>query len=170
LASSATISEPADLQSADAPADVALPALNLDGSGGQLLLFDLAGQVYACEVAPVREIVPFRKAARLPGAPPYVLGLINLRGTIVTVLDLVRRLGVSDAARTRGSVLLIESGAKVVGLAVDAMRDVHQASDALFEEPLASMPEGSAVRGVGQVAGQVVVLIDVEAIVRHALL
>lgn len=138
--------------------------------GGQLLLFDLAGRVYACEVAPVREIVPYRKCTRLPGAPPHVCGLINLRGTIVTVIDLGRRLGVIESERERGSVILVESGQKVVGLAVDAMRDVHQASDAQFEAPLASMPEGSAVRGVGQVSGLVVVLLDVEAIVRSALL
>lgn len=137
---------------------------------GQLLLFDLADRVYACEVAPVREIVPFQRATRLPGAPAHVLGLINLRGTIVTVIDLGRRLGVTETARKRGSVILVEFGQKVVGLAVDSMRDVHQARDAQFEAPLASMPEGAAVRGVGQVAGLVVVLLDVEAIVRNALL
>ena len=142
----------------------------LDDAGGQLLLFDLAGRVYACEVAPVREIVTYRRATRLPGAPPHVLGLINLRGSIVTVLDLGRRLGVTETLREHGSVILVESGQKCVGLAVDSVRDVHLAGDAQFEAPLASMPEGAAVRGVGQVAGLVVILLDVEAIVRHALL
>lgn len=159
MASSATTAEPARVD--DAP---------LEQEGGQLLLFDLAGQVYACEVAPVREIVQFRRATRLPGAPAHVLGLINLRGSIVTVLDLGRRLGVTDSARERGSVILVESGQKVVGLAVDSVRDVHLAGDAQFEPPLASMPDGAAVRRVGQVSGLVVILLDVEAIVRTALL
>jgi purine-binding chemotaxis protein CheW len=136
----------------------------------QLLLFDLAGRVYGCEVAPVREIVPFRRATRLPGAPAHVCGLINLRGSIVTVLDLGRRLGVTKEARERGSVILVESGTRVVGLAVDEVRDVQPMADTRFESPTATAVDGAAVIGVGQVAGHVVVLLDVEAIVRHALL
>lgn len=159
LASSVTTAEPVRV-------DENTP---LEEETGQLLLFDLAGRVYACEVAPVREIVPFKRATRLPGAPPYVLGLINLRGSIVTVLDLGRRLGVTETVRERGSVIFVESGQKCVGLAVDSVRDVHRAGEAQFEAPLASMPEGAAVRGVGQVAGVVVILLDVEAIVRNAL-
>jgi purine-binding chemotaxis protein CheW len=136
----------------------------------QLLLFDLAGRVYGCEVAPIREIVPFRRATRLPGAPPYVSGLINLRGSIVTVIDLGRRLGVTEAEREWGKVILVESGARVVGLAVDEVREVQPWSSVQFETSLAATAEGSAVVGVGQVGGTVVVFLDVEAVVRNAML
>lgn len=118
----------------------------------------------------MREIVPFRRCTRLPGAPPHVCGLINLRGSIVTVIDLGRRLGLTDAAREAGSVILVESGTRVVGLGVDEVQDVQPATESQFESPVASAPEDAAVSGVGHVAGQVVVLLDVEAIVRHALL
>ena len=60
------------------------------------LLFRVAGKVYGCDIEAVREIIPYRRATRLPGAPPFVQGLVNLRGTIVTVLDLGARL---DPAR-----------------------------------------------------------------------
>src|SRR5437762_13835253 len=53
----------------------------------RLLVFDLAGQGYACDMDSFREIVPTLDMTRLPGAPQTVCGLINLRGTIVTVID-----------------------------------------------------------------------------------
>ena len=84
-----------------------------------MLLFSVGEQVYGCDIGAVREIIPQRAATRLPGAPPFVTGLINLRGTIVTVLDLGRRLERGDAARGEGSVILCEVGTKLVGLAHD---------------------------------------------------
>ncbi|HEU4641819.1 MAG TPA: chemotaxis protein CheW, partial [Gemmatimonadaceae bacterium] len=71
----------------------------------------------------MREIIPFRRATRLPGAPPYVAGLMNVRGIIVTVLDIGVRLDATAPDRTTGSVMLIEHGTKVVGAAVDEVLD-----------------------------------------------
>src|SRR5688572_29558867 len=90
-------------------------------AAARTLLFRVAGDVYGCDIDRVREIITFRRATRLPGAPPYVQGLINLRGTIVTVLDLGARLDptrqpMRDAG---GSIILVEHGARVVGVAVD---------------------------------------------------
>src|SRR6478672_8530994 len=84
------------------------------------LLFRVAGKVYGCDIEAVREIIPYRGATRLPGAPPFVQGLINLRGTIVTVLDLGTRL---DPARQpvrdgSGSIILATHGTRTVGVAV----------------------------------------------------
>ena len=64
----------------------------------RLLFFTAAGQTCACELEGVREIIPYCRATRLPGAPSYVTGLINLRGSIITVLDLGLRLGVAAAS------------------------------------------------------------------------
>src|SRR5678815_3952238 len=54
----------------------------------QLVVFRLAGGSYGIELDAVREIIPFRRATRLPGAPAHVSGLVNVRGAIVTVIDL----------------------------------------------------------------------------------
>src|SRR5688500_19416321 len=67
----------------------------------RLLLFVLDGRLYGCDIGAVREVVTFRRATRLPGAPPYVCGLVNLRGTLVTVLDLGLRIGSKAVDRTR---------------------------------------------------------------------
>ncbi len=137
------------------------------------LLFGVGGRIYGCEISVVREIVPFRRCTRLPGAPGHVCGLINLRGTVVTVLDLGMRLGASPVNRNEGSVILVEQGARVVGLGVDELREVQRISDADVEpaEGTAAPAEGGgAVRGIARIAAGVVVLLDAGSIIKQALL
>ena len=103
-------------------------------AAARTLLFRVADRVYGCDIDAVREIVPYRRATRLPGAPPYVQGLINLRGTIVTVLDLGTRLDLGRAPVREGSIILATHGTRVVGVAVDEVMDVQ----AITEEPIAT--------------------------------
>jgi purine-binding chemotaxis protein CheW len=140
-------------------------------AAARTLLFRVAGSVYGCDIDAVREIVPDRRATRLPGAPPYVQGLINLRGTIVTVLDLGARLDGSRAPMrdSGGSIILAEHGTRVVGVAVDEVMDVQ----AIVEEPAdAGLGEsrGGLVRGLGHLGDDVVVLIDIHTLVTQVLL
>jgi purine-binding chemotaxis protein CheW len=137
------------------------------------LLFRVAGSVYGCDIDCVREIIPWRNATLLPGAPDYVQGLINLRGTIVTVLDLGARL---DPAREHvrdggngGSIILVEHGTHVVGAAVDEVMDVQ----AVEQEPVedaAGEARGGLVRGLGHLEGDVVVLLDIHMLITQVLL
>jgi purine-binding chemotaxis protein CheW len=152
------------------------------------LLFRVAGSVYGCDIDRVREIVPHRRASRLPGAPPYVQGLINLRGTIVTVLDLGVRLASSGAAGRRDgradehiegegdvgsasgrSIILVEHGSRVVGAAVDEVMDV-QAIDVEPVEAGSGEARGGLVRGLGRLEGDVVVLLDMDTLITQVLL
>lgn len=140
-------------------------------AAARTLLFRVSGNVYGCDIDAVREIIPYRRATRLPGAPPYVQGLINLRGTIVTVLDLGARL---DGARPQvrdagGSIILAEHGTRVVGVAVDEVMDVQ----AITEVPVDSGSgdaRGGLVRGLGHLGDGVVVLIDIHTLVTQVLL
>jgi purine-binding chemotaxis protein CheW len=142
-------------------------------AAARTLLFRVAGGVYGCDIDAVREIIPYRRATRLPGAPSYVQGLINLRGTIVTVLDLGARL---DRTRPQvrdvgGSIILAEHGTRVVGIAVDEVMDVR----AITEEPVDASAgggdtRGGLVRGLGHLDGDVVVLIDIHTLVTQVLL
>jgi purine-binding chemotaxis protein CheW len=141
-------------------------------AAARTLLFRVAGSVYGCDIDAVREIITYRRATRLPGAPPYVQGLINLRGTIVTVLDLGTRL---DRARppvreAGASIILVEHGTHLVGVAGDEVLDVQ----AITEEPVdagAGDTRGGLVRGLGHLEGDdVVVLIDIHTLVTQVLL
>ena len=138
-------------------------------TAARTLLFRVAERVYGCDIETVREIIPYRRATRLPGAPPYVQGLINLRGTIVTVLDLGTRLDLSRAPVRDGSIILATHGTRVVGVAVDEVMDVQ----AIAEEPVESATgetRDGVVRGLGHLGDDVVVLIDIHTLVTQVLL
>jgi purine-binding chemotaxis protein CheW len=130
------------------------------------LLFRLGSAVYGCDIGTVREIVPFRPATRLPGTPPYVNGLVNVRGTIITVVDLAARLGAGGPATADGSIIIAEVGARRLGMAVADVMDV-----AVLQVDRAPDERGDAVVfGLGHLAGTVVIVLDVAALVAQVLL
>ena len=131
------------------------------------LLFRAGERTFGCPIEAVREIVPQRRATRLPGAPAAVQGLVNLRGTIVTVVDLSRALGGERPSAPDGSIILVEHGARLAGLAVDEVLDVQTVA-AEDVGGAASAPEG-AVRGMGRLGDTVVILLDVTRLVKQAL-
>jgi purine-binding chemotaxis protein CheW len=132
----------------------------------RLLIFGVSGRLCACELDAIREIVPFRQATRLPGAPPFVTGLINLRGAILTVMDLGLRLGGSPVDPMRGSIVLAEAGTRVIGLGVDELRDVQRVPRTQIEPADGEIGSG-LVSGVLQVGEDVAMLLDVRAIIKQ---
>jgi purine-binding chemotaxis protein CheW len=146
--------------------DEDLPDAGLAGSV-RTLLFRVGDRVYGCDITSVREIVPFRPATRLPGAPPFVLGLINLRGILTTVLDLGAWLDAGRAPAQEGSIVLVDDGRRQVGLAVDEMLDVQ----GIVPEALgdAASGRGGVLKGVGRMDDTVVILLDVSTLVEQVL-
>jgi len=132
------------------------------------LLFRVAGKVYGCDIDAVREIIPYRRATRLPGAPSFVQGLINLRGTIVTMLDLGARLDPARPAVRDGSIILATHGARVVGIAVDEVMDVQAISEEHVEHHGGA--RDALIRGLGHLEDGVVVLVDIHTLVTQVLL
>jgi purine-binding chemotaxis protein CheW len=86
----------------------------------QALLLPLAGDWYALELATVREVVPSPVLRHLPRAPAAVLGVLNLRGDVVPVLDTARLLGQGSSTRVE-HVVVVDSELGAAGLAVDAL-------------------------------------------------
>lgn len=135
-----------------------------------MLLCRVAGRVVGIELGTVREIIPARRPTRLPGAGAHVSGLVNVRGTIVTVIDLAVRLGRTDApAAGPGSIVLIEHGAKLVGVAVDEVLDVRRTAELELETEAEALVPGGAVRAVGRLDGEVVALLDIHDIIAQVL-
>lgn len=147
----------------------------MDSPGeARLLVFDAEGRRYACTLASVREIVPFRTPTRLPGAPSSVLGLINLRGRLVTIVDLAAQLGTREpgtAAPAESTIVLLGSGERTLGVVVDVVRDVRPvAAEAM--EPLEGTDGGAArgaVRALARLDDGVAVVIDTEAMIGDVL-
>lgn len=136
-------------------------------AGARMLLFRVDARVYGCEIPAIREIVPWRPATRLPGAPECVQGLINLRGVLLTVLDLGAWLEPGREHARQGSIIVVEQGTRAAGLAVDEVLDVQ----AIVPEPMDDMAgaRGGVVRGVGRMDDTVVFLIDVPTLVGQVL-
>lgn len=137
----------------------------------QLVVSRLANGTYGIELEAVREIIPFRGATRLPGAPPHVVGLVNVRGSIVTVIDLGALLEGTPSTRERSSVMLIEHGAKVVGAAVNEVLDVRRFSDVEVDDNGTELAADAAVRAVGRLGdgGGVITLLDIHGIISRVL-
>ena len=125
--------------------------------------------VYACAIEPCARSFPSR-ATRLPGAPEYVCGLINLRGAIVTVIDLGARLGEFTGQRAEGSIILVDHDGKTVGLAVDEVRDVQPVDARRIEAVSGDRALGGIVCGIGHLDDGVVLLLDVGLVVQQVLL
>jgi purine-binding chemotaxis protein CheW len=139
-------------------------------AAARTLLFRVGESTYGCDIDAVREIIPYRRATRLPGAPAYVQGLVNLRGTIVTVLDLGVRLEAGREPVREGSIILFEHGARNVGVAVDEVMDVQAVAEDPVETSVGGDGRGGLVRGLGHLGDDVVALIDIHTLVTQVLL
>ena len=131
------------------------------------LLFRVGDATYGCDIVIAQEIIPLRPMTRIPGAPGYVRGLINMRGTIVTVLDLGRRLDPSSAPITDGSILLLRYRDRLVGLVVEEVMDLRALE---IEDADAAERGGTIVRGMAMLDDAPVVVLDLDALIKQVLL
>ncbi|MFN2398257.1 MAG: chemotaxis protein CheW [Gemmatimonadaceae bacterium] len=135
----------------------------------QLVIFRLEKHTYAIKLESIREIITFRHATRLPGAPLHVAGLVNVRGTIVTVVDLGQRFEGRPSASEGAPVLLVDHAAKVIGLAVhEAIEARTVDADAL--DPSAAEASEAAVSALTLLDGEVVLVVDIDAVLSGVLL
>ena len=91
----------------------------------ELLSFRVADQEYSVDIMSVREIRGWTRATSLPHAPDYVRGVINLRGSVLPVVDLATRLGIeAGEPNERSVIIVVDVGGRTVGLRVDAVSDI----------------------------------------------
>ena len=91
----------------------------------QWVTFRLAGETYGVNVMQVQEVLRHSEIAPVPGAPPYVLGIINLRGNVVTVIDTRHRFGLASGEVTENTrIVIIEADSHVIGILVDSVAEV----------------------------------------------
>jgi chemotaxis signal transduction protein len=115
----------------------------------------------------IKEIVPARAVTRLPGAPAWVLGLLNLRGSVVTVADLGPRMGLEGGEG--GSVVVLEIEGRMLGVRVDEVRSVANAEDATVEPVEAARAADGLVAGMVRLPEGPAALVDAAAFARSIL-
>jgi len=128
----------------------------------ELLVIGLNDSPYAIAVEHVREIVRMRPLTRVPRAPDWMLGVIALRGEVVEVVDLRRRLGVDSVEPDRSSriIVLHGDGERVTGILVDSVKDVFRVSEEAVLE--AEDFEFSSVVGMCQRGDEFISILDVD--------
>jgi purine-binding chemotaxis protein CheW len=144
-----------------------------DAAVVRLLVFRVGTLVCAAPAEAVREILPRLATARIPGAPSVVAGVINVRGTLVTVVDGWRALGqtapaaAADGTAEAGTTVLLHVGTahKMLGFIVDEVLDMLAVSEDTLErrEALPGL-DPRLVRAVGRRAGQPFVVLDTDAL------
>jgi purine-binding chemotaxis protein CheW len=138
--------------------------------GTQFLTFRLGGEEYGVPILHVQEIKGYAPVTPIPNTPPWVRGVMNLRGTIVPVIDLRLRLGMPAADYGPFTVIVVLAlGTTVVGAIVDAVSDVLTIppSDVQAAPELALGVDARFVGGIAQAGDTLVILLDAEALLRH---
>lgn len=91
----------------------------------QWVTFQLDNETYGVNVMAVKEVLKFQDIAPVPGAPDYVMGIINIRGTVISVINTRRRFGLPDReADDNTRIVIIEIGRHVIGIVVDSVAEV----------------------------------------------
>ena len=133
----------------------------------QFCTFHLDGLHLGVEVRQVQEVLRYQRMTRAPLAPPVVRGLINLRGQIVTALDLRQRLGLGPAPQDKLPMnVVVRTADATVSLLVDDIGDVAHLDDSLFERPPETL-KGTAralVRGAYKLQGRLLLELDTEQV------
>ncbi|AAO10359.1 chemotaxis protein CheW [Vibrio vulnificus] len=129
----------------------------------QWVTFQLEEETYGINVMQVREVLRYTEIAPVPGAPDYVLGIINLRGNVVTVIDTRSRFGLMEGEVTDNTrIIVIESEHQVIGILVDSVAEVvYLRSSEIDSTPSVGTDESAKfIQGVSNRDGKLLILVD----------
>jgi purine-binding chemotaxis protein CheW len=136
-------------------------------SGRELIAFRIGEQEFTVNVMNVREIRGWTPATPMPHSPPYMLGVINLRGVVLPIIDLSARLGMKPAEPSARHVIIVaQMRDKFVGLLVDAVSDILTVTEENIQPTpeVASDHERSFARGILAIDNRMICLVELEAI------
>ncbi|MGR3320393.1 MAG: chemotaxis protein CheW [Pseudooceanicola sp.] len=134
----------------------------------ELLTFRVADQEYSLDIMSVREIRGWTRTTPMPRAPKYMRGVINLRGTVLPVMDLASRLNLpSQETNDRNVIIVVHLNNVLTGLLVDAVSDiVAMSADDLQPPPdMSSDPQMSVVRALTVIEDRMIRVLDLAAVV-----
>ncbi|EAQ63775.1 probable purine-binding chemotaxis protein [Marinomonas sp. MED121] len=140
-------------------------AENAKGELLQYLTFKLIDETYGINVMQIREVLRYSEIAPVPGAPSYVMGIVNLRGNVVTVVDSRVRFGLPDATISDDTrIIIVEHDNEQVGLLVDAVQEVFYLYQGEIEQsPSVGNDEAIMfIQGVYQKDDELVILLELD--------
>ncbi|QCU90428.1 chemotaxis protein CheW [Thiomicrorhabdus sediminis] len=149
-----------------------------DNADDQVLSFVLGNEEYGVDILRVQEIKGWEKTTAIPNTPSYVMGVINLRGSVVPIIDLRVRFGLQEITYNDSTVVIIVRSTdsagtqKIIGLVVDGVSDVY----GINKEELQSSPEMTGmvhteyVNGLATVGDKMVIVLHVDQLINDGIL
>ena len=145
--------------------------------GSQYLTFILAGEEYAIDILKVQEIRGFESTTMIPNTPEYLLGVINLRGSVVPIVDLRVRFNLTDTSTDDNAVIIlvkivIKGSERTIGVVVDAVSDVY----AINQEDISETPDlafnmvKQFVTGFATIDDKMIIMLDIDALISTGVL
>ena len=134
----------------------------------QLVSFNIGDEEFGVDILQVQEINRMLEVTRVPNAPEYVDGVINLRGKVIPIIDLRRRFGMQRKVHDKHTrIVVVELSGKVVGFVVDAVKEVLRIPRSVTEPPpsIAGSVNEEYITGVGKLDDRLLILLDIGKIV-----
>lgn len=147
-----------------------------EDQGRQFLTFVLAGEEYAIDILKVQEIRGFESTTQIPNTPEYLLGVINLRGSVVPIVDMRVRFNLSVEDSANPVIILVKHSAngseRVVGIVVDAVSDVYSigAEDISKTPDLATNVVKQFVTGLATIDEKMIIMLDIDSLIAQGVL
>lgn len=145
--------------------NVAAVAASKDNAVLQWVTFKLDNETYGINVMQVQEVLRYTEIAPVPGAPHYVLGIINLRGNVVTVIDTRTRFGLQSAEVDDSTrIVIIEAEKQVIGILVDSVAEVvYLRRSEIDNAPNVGTEESAKfIQGVSNRDNELLILVDLD--------
>ncbi len=131
----------------------------------QLVVFDLADEGYGVDISSVREIIRMQEITKVPRAPDFVEGVINLRGRVIPVVDLRKRFGFLVTDWTKDTrIVVVDIGKQDIGVVVDAVTEVLRLTAASVEPPssVITTADSEYLLGIAKLESRLIILLDLE--------
>lgn len=144
----------------------------VDAGSHQVLTFTLGDETYGVDILRVQEIRGYSTVTRIPQAPAHVLGVLNLRGSIVPIVDMRMRFNLDRAEYTPLTVIIVLSvesaaGRRDIGVVVDGVSDVIDVANADIKPApeLGAQVSTEFIEGLAAVSGRMVMLLDIDTLI-----
>ncbi len=134
--------------------------------GGKYLTFFLAGEEYGVEILRVQEIISMMPITRVPRTPPYIRGVINLRGKVIPIMDLREKFGMPASTEPEQVMIVVQVGGVQIGVVADKVSEVAS----IASEDIDPTPDFGAefhtefLLGLGKSNGRLRLLLDIERV------
>ena len=136
---------------------------------GKYLTFQLMGEIYGLQILKVQEIISLLNITRVPRTPHYVLGVINLRGKVIPVIDMRLKFGLEKSERTERTCIIVVQISRgqnsiTIGIIVDEVSEVMNVRSSQISPtpPMGASVNTDFIMGMGKVEDSVIMLLDID--------